>query len=76
MEDEIQLADVLKPLVQGFHKHLDEVKDAELRLGGVHREDEIEGGVVAVDELGIASAKQATHAHTFSMERPWKGLLR
>lgn len=53
VEDDIQLADVLKALVHGLDKDLDEVEDAELALGGVDREDEVEGRIVPVNQHGV-----------------------
>lgn len=38
---------------------LDEVQDAQLALGGVHAEDEVERGVVPVDQLVVSAAEQA-----------------
>ena len=59
VEDEVELAHVLEALVQRLHEHLDEVEDAQLGLGAVHAEDEVEGGVVPVDELVVGSSNQA-----------------
>lgn len=53
VEDEVELADVLEAVVEGLHEDLDEVEDAELALARVHGEDEVQGRVVAVDELGV-----------------------
>ena len=58
MEDQIKFADVLEALVQSLHEDLDEVEDAELRLRAVYAEDEVEGGVVAVDQFVVRASDQ------------------
>lgn len=55
VEDKVQLAHVLEALVQRLHEDLDQVQDAQVRLLLVHREDEVQGGVVSVyDARGVA----------------------
>lgn len=49
VEYQIQLAHILKALVQRFDKHLDEIQDAQLALGRVHAEHEVERRIVSVD---------------------------
>ena len=49
VEDEVQLAHILEAFVERLHEDLDEVQDAQVALLLVHREDEVERGVVAVD---------------------------
>jgi hypothetical protein len=46
VEDEVELADVLKAAVEGLDEDLDEVEDAQLALGVIHAEDEVQRGVV------------------------------
>ena len=60
VEDEVELAYVLEALVERLDQHLDEVEDAQLRLGGVHAEHEVERGIVPVDELVVGATDQAT----------------
>ena len=57
MEDEVELADIAESPVEGLDEDLDEVEDTEGRLGLVDTEDEVEGGVVAVDEVDGAPSK-------------------
>ncbi len=59
MEDEVELAHVLESLVETLDKHLDEVEDAELGLGRVHRNNKEQSRVVSVDEPRVAPADQA-----------------
>ncbi len=72
VEDEVELAHVLEALVQRLHEHLDEVEDAQLGLGAVHAEDEVEGGVVPVDELVVGSSNQAGKEGKFIFQRNGK----
>lgn len=44
--------------------NLDEVQDAQLTLRGVHTEDEVQRGVVAVDQLVVRATKQAAETQT------------
>lgn len=53
MEDQIQLAHILKALVQCLHEHLDKVQDAQLTLRRVYTEHEIESSVVAVHDFPL-----------------------
>ena len=68
VENQVQLADILKALVKRLNKHLqrgfsdksrecdaclDQVQDAELAFRGVDSEDEVQGGVVPVDQSHI-----------------------
>ena len=55
VEDEVQLANILKRLVEGLNKDVNEIEDAELTFRRVDAEDEVEGGVVSVDELCVAA---------------------
>ncbi len=41
-------------------QHLNEVQDAELAFGGVHTENKVEGCVMAIDELGVDAANEAS----------------
>lgn len=58
VEDEVQLAHILKAAVQRLHKDLDEVQDAQLRLTAVDHEAEVERRVVPVDHAHALPAKQ------------------
>ena len=59
VEDEIELAHILEALVERLDEDLDQVEDAELTLGRVDGEHEVESRVVPVDQLGILPAHQA-----------------
>ena len=50
MENQIQLAHVLKTLVQAFYKHLNQVQYAQLALCLIHGKDKIQSRIMAVDE--------------------------
>lgn len=52
IEDQVQLANILKQPVQRLNKNLYEIKKRERRLGGGADENEIEGCVVAVGDQG------------------------
>lgn len=53
VEDEVELADVLKEAVEGLNVDLDEVEQSQGALGRGGDDNEVEGGVVAVgDERG------------------------
>ena len=49
VEDEIEFADILKALVEGLNEDLDQVQDAQLRLGAVHAKDEIQRCIMTID---------------------------
>ena len=51
VEDEVELAHVTEASIERLHKHLYEVEYAELALTVVDRHDEVECGVVSVDEF-------------------------
>ena len=59
MEDQVELTDVLEALVERLDQHLDQVEDAQLWLGRVNTEHEVESGVVPVDELVVGAADQS-----------------
>jgi hypothetical protein len=53
VEDEVELAHILKEAVEGLHEDLDEIKEGERRFGRGRNDDEIQGCIVAVgDERG------------------------
>lgn len=52
IEDQIQLAHVVEKAVQGFYENLDEVEEGEGGFGGGAYQDEVEGCVVPVCDLG------------------------
>ena len=62
VEDEIELAHILEALVERLDQHLDEVEDAQLGLGRVDAEHEVQGGVVPVDQLVVGAADQTVVA--------------
>ena len=53
VEDEIELADVLKALVERLDKHLNEIEDAELGFGGIDAKHKVERGVMSVDQFCV-----------------------
>lgn len=59
MEYEVKLTHILKTLVKGLHKNLDQVEDAKFTLGRIHTEDKVQCGIVAVDELVVSSPNKA-----------------
>jgi hypothetical protein len=52
IEDQIQLADILKQAVQGLDIDLDEVDQGQRALGAGAYDDEIQRGIVAVGDEG------------------------
>jgi len=53
IEDEVELAHILKETVEGLYEDLDEIEEGERRFGRGGDDDEVEGCVVAVgDERG------------------------
>ena len=50
IEDDVELADVLKVPVERLDEHLHEVEDAELRLGRVDDHAKVECRVLPVDD--------------------------
>ena len=48
VENQVQLADVLKEAVEGFDEDLDEVEEGERGFGRGGDEDEVEGCVMAI----------------------------
>lgn len=53
IENQVQLAHILKQPVQGFDEDLDEIEEGERGFGGGGDDDEVERGVVPVgDERG------------------------
>lgn len=52
VEDQVQLAHVLKQLVERLHEHLDQVEEAQGRLERVGDDDEVQRCVVAVQQRG------------------------
>lgn len=52
VEDQIELADVLEAGIQALDESLYQIQNSKLRLGRIDNEDEVESGVVAVDDLG------------------------
>lgn len=57
VEDQIQLAHVLKQHVERLHEHLDQVQQAQRRLERVRDDDEVQGGVVAVEQGDLVVAR-------------------
>merc|ERR1711941_195825 len=55
VEDEVELAHVLERFVERFNEDVNEIEDAQLAFRRVHAKDEVERGVVSVDELGVAA---------------------
>lgn len=52
VKDQVKLADVLEAGIQALDEGLDQIQDSELRLRGINDEDEVEGSIMAVDDLG------------------------
>ena len=50
IEDDVELADILKVPVERLDEHLHEVEDAELRLGRVDDHAKVERRVLPVDD--------------------------
>ena len=76
VEDEVQLANVLKALVQRLHEYLNQVQDAQVRLLLVHRKDEVQGGVVSVyDARGVPPLGNASLQIVAEGVRPLSHLL-
>lgn len=57
---QVQFADILKALIKGLHKDLNQVEDSQFALRGVNAEHKVQRGIVAVDKLIIRAANQAT----------------
>lgn len=55
MKDKVQLADVFKAAIQGLNKDLDEVEDAQLALGGVDAEHEVQRRVMPVNDADVGA---------------------
>ena len=53
VEYQVELANILKPLVQCLHKYLDQIQYTQVGLLRVHGKNKVERGVVSVNELDV-----------------------
>ena len=51
--DQVQFTHIREILVECLHQHLYQVQHAQVRLLVVHNEDEVQGGIVSIYDLGI-----------------------
>ncbi len=59
MKDEVEFADIFEAFVEGFDEDLNQIENPELGFRTVDAKDEVEGRVVAVDQLVVRTANQA-----------------
>ena len=60
MKDQVEFTDVLEVLIQALHQNVDHFEDIVLRLGGIDGHDEVQGGVVSVDQLVVVEFDEIT----------------
>ena len=57
MKDQIQLTHILKAAIQGLHKDLYQIQNAQLTFRGVHTEYKVQCSIVTVDQTKISATQ-------------------
>jgi len=55
MKNQIQFANIFETLVQGLHKHLNQIEDAQIGFLCVHGKNKIQGSVMSIYQFDIFS---------------------
>lgn len=58
MEDEIELTDILKALIETFNEDLNQVKNTQIRLSCINNKNEEESGIVTINDFNRTRVSQ------------------